>query len=238
MVVAFRNQERYLERTLESVSRQDYGDFEVILVDDASTDGSSKAAFLMAERNGWEYARRDRSSGPAEARAEGVRRSRGRLIAFLDGDDLWRPEKLRIQSEWMRRPGVVMTFCEFDLIDAGDNALLTDGRPAKLDMRRSYSFYPHPCMTSMVMLNRQALEKVGGIATHYRYLYDDSDLWVRIHRRFGTNGWRCIPKQLGSYRVHEGGVSNLLKLDLVDERAVQARLDLACFQRQCASRPR
>jgi glycosyltransferase involved in cell wall biosynthesis len=87
-----------LGAAVESVLAQSYRDFELIVVDDGSTDGT--ATELVQFGSKLRYFQQDRS-GVSAARNLGVLKSRGRLIAFLDSDDLWRPDKLKIQARFM-----------------------------------------------------------------------------------------------------------------------------------------
>ncbi len=95
VIVPFFNREGYIKEALESIVMQDFRDLEIIAVDDGSTDGSAQIVkefsqfpiHLISQEN----------QGAASARNAGVRAARGRLIAFLDSDDIWVPSKLSSQ---------------------------------------------------------------------------------------------------------------------------------------------
>ena len=101
-IVPVFNGERYLEETLDSIHQQTYRPVEVIVVDDGSTDGTAAVVAAYGERVIYLY---QRNAGPAAARNLGLDRASGELVAFLDADDLWQPEKLaRQMAEFEARP--------------------------------------------------------------------------------------------------------------------------------------
>jgi glycosyltransferase involved in cell wall biosynthesis len=93
VIVPAYNRERYLGAALDSVLAQDYRPLEIVVVDDGSTDGTARVARAYPDVRYLHQA----NQGVAAARNAGIAASRGELIAFLDSDDLWAPEKLRLQ---------------------------------------------------------------------------------------------------------------------------------------------
>jgi len=86
---------------VQSVLGQTFADFEVIVVDDCSTDQTKNLVESFRDKR-IVYVRHDQNAGPGAARNTGIRRARGQLIAFLDSDDEWLPEKLRLQVEFLK----------------------------------------------------------------------------------------------------------------------------------------
>jgi glycosyltransferase involved in cell wall biosynthesis len=97
VIIPVYNGEKYIGAALESVLAQDYPSFEIIVVDDGSTDGSAEAVKSCGEAR-YLY---QRNQGVAVARNTGITASRAEYVAFLDQDDLWAPEKLRIQMDYL-----------------------------------------------------------------------------------------------------------------------------------------
>lgn len=96
------NCEKFLPKTIECVINQTYTDWEMLLVDDCSPDNSAKIIKKYAkDDNRIKYFKLDKNSGAAIARNKALEESKGRFIAYLDADDLWKSEKLEKQVEFM-----------------------------------------------------------------------------------------------------------------------------------------
>ena len=110
VVIPTYNYGHLLEQSLESVFAQTYKDYEVILVDDGSTDDTPGIAARYEGRI--RYFRKE-NGGPSSARNEGIRQARGPLIAFLDSDDLWLPHKLAVQTAFAdAHPEYGLVYCD------------------------------------------------------------------------------------------------------------------------------
>jgi glycosyltransferase involved in cell wall biosynthesis len=99
VVITFYNQAEFVASALDGVLAQTYHAFEVIVVDDGSTDDTLQACTAYGDRITLIH---QENAGPSGARNSGLRRTRGALVAFLDGDDIWAPEKLEVQVELAR----------------------------------------------------------------------------------------------------------------------------------------
>ncbi len=117
IIVPVYNAANYIKDTIEMVSAQTYKDWELILVDDASKDGSGDVIeeIIRGQGKRIRLIRKNSNEGAATARNTGIDASSGRYIAFLDADDIWYPEKLEKELEYMRRiqAGFVFTAYEF-----------------------------------------------------------------------------------------------------------------------------
>src|SRR5262245_6047882 len=130
------NAARFLDRTIASVRAQTFEDWEMCIVDDGSSDATPEIVEKLAREDArLRLIRRARAGGPAAARNEGMDRSRGSYVAFLDSDDLWRPEKLAIQLETLRRTGSTFSYTAYSLIDEEDRPL---GRGISAPPRMTY----------------------------------------------------------------------------------------------------
>ena len=182
------NQGPYIESTLQSVFEQTYRRYELIVVDDGSTDDTPDRVAVFASR--LEYIRQP-NQGVAGARNTGVARAKGELLAFLDGDDLWEPEKLEAQVEAARRhpaSGLVVTDgVQFDngtiLRDTliGERLrLLLEGQPEGTGpCYRAFLLGNLIATMSQVMVPRGALEAVGRSDIRLP-IASDWDLYLRI----------------------------------------------------------
>ena len=105
IVVPVYNASSYISETISMVSAQTYKDWELILVDDASTDGSANIIEKIIEKQGKRIRliRKNVNEGAAAARNTGIDASSGKYIAFLDADDVWKPDKLEKQIAFMEK---------------------------------------------------------------------------------------------------------------------------------------
>ena len=193
------NATRWLPDTLASVHAQSLTNWEHILVDDGSTDGSlslietaghldSRIRLLHTERNG----------GPSTARNLAIAAARGRYIAFLDADDLWLPEKLARSVEWMSTHGYAFIYHDYRHLshDGARVGALIKG-PEILDLRTLHTRRgTGGCLS--VVLDRKL---IGDFAfpANYRLLHEDFCAWMSLIRR-GHLGHR-LPADLGRYRL-------------------------------------
>lgn len=114
VIIPVYNLERYIDVALTSVEAQTFADFEAIVVDDGSTDGSLERIRHHAERDARIVVVATPNRGVARARETGLARARGRYVAFLDGDDRWEPELLQqLVAEIGRNGGCDIVCCDF-----------------------------------------------------------------------------------------------------------------------------
>lgn len=208
--------ERFLRDTLESVAAQTYRDFELILVDDqspvdiapvvASVEGLPEVRILRNERN----------LGHAESRNAGIRAARGELIAFLDHDDVWLPEKLERQVEVLRSsPEAAAVFCDVEVFGPNASRLKIDqsiipDRPGVLWFLNHGNY---TITVSAVVVKKQAMLDIGLFDSRYTSA-DDFDAWLRILMRAPIVH---IPEKLARYRLHGTNVNYNVNR-LVDNR--------------------
>jgi glycosyltransferase involved in cell wall biosynthesis len=118
VIVPVYNAEEYLDRCIGSVLAQTFGDFELILVDDGSTDRSPELCEEYAVKDSRIRVIHQRNSGPSAARNTGIRASKGETLTFVDSDDLISPKMLERLYGLMARTGAGMVLCELMMISA------------------------------------------------------------------------------------------------------------------------
>lgn len=122
VVIPNYNGERFVERTLKSVLDQTYQRFEIIVVDDASTDLSPALIQAFADKDPRiRLIRLKKNGGVSNARNVGIREAKGEYIALLDNDDLWTPDKLERQISLAAEAEIV--YCSYDFVDENDNPI-------------------------------------------------------------------------------------------------------------------
>jgi glycosyltransferase involved in cell wall biosynthesis len=131
VIVPAYNAERFIRRTLESISRQSYKHLEIIAVDDGSQDGTASLVAEAARRDNRIRLVRQDNAGAAAARNRGLAESRGRFIAPIDADDLWHRDKVALQVDTLRRapPTVGVAYCWSLAIDEHDRIKSEDPVP-------------------------------------------------------------------------------------------------------------
>jgi glycosyltransferase involved in cell wall biosynthesis len=165
VIVPFYDAERYLGEAIESVLAQTLPAHQLLLVDDASRDGSAEVAARYASaRAEIALLRLERNGGPAAARNAGLAAAQGELVTFLDADDRMLPERLELQAAHLRaHPRIDGVVCGEEVVDDPPAS-----RPrAEPRARRNGRFH-----TMSLMLRRSSLERVGRFDPSYRVAED------------------------------------------------------------------
>ncbi|MBI4424839.1 MAG: glycosyltransferase [Elusimicrobia bacterium] len=208
VVVPAYNAARFIERTLATVAAQTFRDFEAVVVDDGSTDGTQGVVekFLAAGGLAGRCVRQANKK-IAGARNAGVREARADLVSFLDHDDLWHPEKLAaVLEEFRAHP-------ETDLVCHDEN-VTRDGRVVRVTRNgpwvdRMYErllFDGNALSPSAVTVRKARLLEVGGFREDERFnTVEDYDLWMRLAR---VCRFRFLDRVLGEYVLVEAAASN------------------------------
>lgn len=118
------NSERYIARTIESVQAQTYTDWEMVIVDDCSTDSTRQIVQSYADKDPRiRLLTQKENAGAAMARTRSMRESTGRFVAYLDADDIWLPEKLEKQVKFMLDNDCGFSCTSYEVIDDAGNRL-------------------------------------------------------------------------------------------------------------------
>ena len=180
VVIPVYNAREFLRHTVDTVVAQTWQDWEIVVVDDGSTDGSRDAIQGCAVQVRW--IRQD-NGGVAKARNRGIAESTGRYVALLDHDDLWHPTKLEKQVAVVeRRADIGMVITDVAHIDRDGRSMGIIGagyRPSERFARLFVRGYvPTP---SAALIRRAVLEQVGGFDEAFLSAgLDDHELWTRI----------------------------------------------------------
>ncbi|MEM6501167.1 MAG: glycosyltransferase family A protein [Cyanobacteria bacterium P01_C01_bin.89] len=189
IVVPFYNADDTISATLESVVRQSFSNFEVIVIDDGSQNEAveiiskwrKENESYLQEKSIELFCYRFNNAGPSVARNRGIERSRGKYIAFLDADDHWSIDKLQAQFLFLEQnPTVGLVYSFTHCVDAQNNffrpgSLRSPGVGASLELLMQ-NYLDNG---SSPMVRRSVLAEIGNFPTQLR-LAEDWDLWLRI----------------------------------------------------------
>jgi glycosyltransferase involved in cell wall biosynthesis len=181
VIIPTYNRAALVREAVASVKAQTYRDFEIVVVDDASTDATFEA--LAAWRD-VRVLRQARRRGVAAARNLGAAAARGHWLAFLDSDDLWLPEKLARQMAYLaERPG--LRLCQTDEIWVRQGVRVNKPAAHRKVAGRIFAASLERCMISpsAVILPRRLFEEHGGFDEDLPAA-EDYDLWLRLSWRY------------------------------------------------------
>jgi glycosyltransferase involved in cell wall biosynthesis len=199
VVIPTYNRRSFIAAAVESVLQQDWPSFEVIVVDDGSTDDS--IAILEAIADTRLRVIKQANQGRSHARNVALNEARGDYIAFLDSDDLFLPGKLSRQVAWLEaNPDFGMVYTASDCIDAEGNRLgHTYQADVSGDIYAEVAFFQPVTITlPTVMLRRQVLATVGMFDERMQR-FEDTDLWRRISKRYRIG---ALPEVTCLVRTH------------------------------------
>lgn len=201
------NMEKYISEAIMSVHQQTYPHWELLIVDDASTDGTVETVKRIAERDEKiHFIEKTAHSGIADTRNQCIQMAQGMFLAFLDADDIWHPEKLEKQLGFMMERNVGFTYSAYDWIDE-------DGKPLNKCIHTignlDYEAYLRNTIIgcSTVVVNKTIIGDV--VVPNFR-TSEDSATWLDILKK-GHLAY-AIEAPLVSYRIRrKSASSNKLK---------------------------
>lgn len=213
VIIPTYNREEYISDTIQSVLDQTYKDFEIIVVDDGSTDKTKeklepfKSKIKLIEQ---------KNSERAVSRNNGVKNSNGKYLAFLDSDDLWIKDKLEKQVEILENSNdVILVYGQSFRINDQSKKIKT----AKRQML-GYSgdvfeelLFRNFIVSATPMIKREFFEKTSGFETKY-IPYEDWELWLRLSLK---GKFHFLNKPLSYYRIHPQQSVKLTTAEKIEE---------------------
>ena len=185
VVITTYNRANYVSRAIESVLRQTYPDWELVIVDDGSTDETPKVVSRYLTNDGKVRYIKQANQGLSAARNKGIAETHGKYLAFLDDDDWWVPEKLETQVTYMEaRPNVGLSYTRLRIIRE-TNGKLDDSTVIPAKMATTFeeiiddSFIP----ASTVLIRRNCLEHMDWFKID-AVPQEDLELWLRFSQKW------------------------------------------------------
>jgi len=197
------NGEQFLAQTIESVLAQTYTEWEMLIINDGSTDRGEEIALEYAEKDSRIRVYCQPNGGSASARNNGIRRAKGRYIALLDSDDLWEPWFIEQQLNLLHHHRCQLVYGAHKRIDETGEEIL---RPFIPPEKVSYNDMLHTCSITC-LTGLYDTKPYGKVYLHeeFRSLRDDYIYWLEILRKCGVAyGNQGV---VGSYRMSKNSVS-------------------------------
>ena len=210
------NTAKYIGESIKSVQAQTYTDWELIIVDDCSTDNTDDIIkeYLSDERI--KYLKNEKNSGAAVSRNYALREAKGKWIAFLDSDDTWHPEKLEKQIAFMLDNGYKFTYTDYMIQLNGEWLPYVYYGPEKVNERKMKDYCYFSTIT--VMYER---EYIGLVQIESVRKNNDYAMWLKIIKKAPC--YR-LPEVLSYYIKHEGSISSGSKLKLIKHHYILWRV--------------
>jgi len=211
VVIPAYNAADFIERTLESVLAQTYRSYEVIVVDDGSSDGTHQIVERWLARTGVEgRCIRQPNKKIAAARNSGMKASRGEFIALLDHDDLWTPLKLEtVMAEFVSHPDVDLVCHNERITRDGETVRITRNGPWVEDMYDSLLFKGNALSPSATVVRKDKALAIGGFREDPEFnTVEDYDFWMRLSQRAR---FHFLDRVLGEYTLVERAASRRIE---------------------------
>lgn len=197
------NAERFIRETICSVVTQTYVDWELLVIDDGSSDSTCEIVDEFAAHDGRiKLVKNEKNIGVASTRNRGFDLCKGRYVALLDSDDVWFADKLERQIDLSEETGADIIYCSYKMIDEQGRAICDDFIvPEATDFESCLSKSTISCSTAML-----SREIVDNYRFNKDYYHEDLVLWLQLLR----DGYvaRGVPEVLVAYRLLHSGRSS------------------------------
>lgn len=196
------NTGKFIIETIQSVINQTYTNWELLIVDDCSTDNTEEIIASFKDDR-IKYFRNKKNSGAALTRNRALREARGEWIAFLDSDDLWMSEKLEKQIAFMKKNGYSLSYTEYEKIDEDSKSLnIYVSGPGKVNKRQMYNYDYIGQLTMMYSAKQYGLIQTKNIKKN-----NDYAIRLQLYKKPGTCAY-LLRENLAKYRVRRVSISH------------------------------
>lgn len=191
------NTGKYINDSIESVINQTYSNWELIIVDDCSSDNTYDCISGFCDDR-IKLIKNEKNSGAAESRNKALRETKGRWIAFLDSDDIWYPQKLEHQLSFMIKNGYAFSYTEYQEMnsDGEDNGRRVSG-PRKITQIGMLNYCWPGCLTVMYDSDAIGLIQIANIPKN-----NDYAMWLQISKKANCY---LLKETLAKYRRDRSG---------------------------------
>jgi len=194
--------ENFISNAIDSVIGQLYKGWEMVIVDDLSPDNSNNVIEDYVKKDSRiKLIKLKKNSGPALARNTAIEKASGRYIAFLDADDLWKPEKLSKQIQFMNKNSLDFTYSSYDLIDEEGNDIGMFKTRKNISYKSMLKTSSVGCLTAIY-----DTKNIGKIYMPMILKRQDYGLWLKIMKKINTT--QGMLESLAKYRIRKKSVSS------------------------------
>lgn len=206
VLIALYNSEKYIKQTIESLTNQTFKNFEILIINDASTDNSIDVVNSINDER-IRLLHNDTNQGICLTRQRGIEEAKGKYIAILDADDLAMPNRLEKQFLFLENnPEIVLYGTNAHFIDENDAAIdHVHNLNCDPDLIKIMLLFANQFINSSVLCRRDVMLNVGG---YKKPIAEDYDLFVRIAENYKTAN---LNEKLVAYRMHSGSDSRTKK---------------------------
>ncbi len=194
------NTERFIAESIQSVIDQTYKKWELLIVDDCSTDNTDEiVASFQDDRI--RYFKNEKNSGAALTRNRAMREAQGEWIAFLDSDDLWAPKKLERQLKFMKKNNLVFSYHDYVKIDENSNPLnIYVSGPRVVTKHKMYNYGYPGCLTFIYSAKAMGLIQIKDIKKN-----NDYAILLKLCKRANCV---LLKENLAQYRIRKKSISH------------------------------
>lgn len=194
------NTGKYIAQSIDSVLKQTYTNWELIIVDDCSTDNTDEVISNYTDKR-IRYLKNSNNSGAALTRNRALREAQGEWIAFLDSDDLWLPEKLEHQIAFMEQNHYSFSYHEYEKIDEQSQRLgVYVSGPDIVTKRKMYNYGYPGCLTFMYNAKIMGLIQIKDIKKN-----NDYAILLKLCKK---DNCYLLKENLAMYRIRKKSISH------------------------------
>lgn len=202
VIMPSHNSAHFIEETIRSVIAQTYANWELIVVDDCSTDNTLEITRALAARDSRiQSIVLAENGGSAVARNTAIEAATGRYIAFLDSDDIWAPQKLERQIAFMQETGSPFTYASYERMTEAGEKISFVHVPAKVRYSGLLKKNVIACLTAVY-----DTKQLGKVLMPLIRKGQDYGLWLMLLKRIDHA--RGLDEVLGRYRIREQSISS------------------------------
>lgn len=194
------NTGNFIAESIQSVINQTYEKWELIIVDDCSTDNTDEVVGIFADKR-IKYLKNEKNSGAALTRNRALREAKGEWIAFLDSDDLWKPKKLEHQLKFMKKHNLIFSYHEYVKIDEDSQPLyIYVSGPPIVTKRKMYNYGYPGCLTFMYSAKAMGLVQIKDIKKN-----NDYAILLKLCKKADCY---LLKENLAEYRIRKKSISH------------------------------